>query len=80
VPDPYADVALCAPYAINVHCKVSTHPSGSKQPEPADYARQFKILRDVHYQGYIALEYEAEPDPYEAIPGFLKNVKPHLDA
>jgi len=67
VPDPYADVAQCAPYAINVHCKVNTLPTG-KPPESADYNRQFKILRDVDYQGYIALEYEAEPDPYTAVP------------
>jgi sugar phosphate isomerase/epimerase len=73
VPDPYADVAKCAPYAINVHCKVNTNPTG-KGPEPADYARQFKILRDVKYQGYIALEYEAEPDPYLAIPEMKKQV------
>jgi sugar phosphate isomerase/epimerase len=74
VADPYADVKLCAPYAINVHCKVSTHPSASKEPEPADYRRQFQILRDVNYQGYIALEYEAEPDPYTAVPEMMKKV------
>jgi sugar phosphate isomerase/epimerase len=73
VPDPYADVAKCAPYAINVHCKVNTRPTG-RDPEPADYARQFKILRDVRYQGYIALEYEAEPDPYAAIPEMMRKV------
>jgi sugar phosphate isomerase/epimerase len=74
VPDPYADVARCAPYAINVHCKINVHPTASKEPEPADYARQFKILRDVNYQGYIAMEYEAEPDPYTAIPEMMKKV------
>lgn len=72
--DPYADVAKCAPYAVNVHCKVATHPIGGAK-EPADYARQFKILRDVNYQGYIALEYEAELDPYQAIPDWMKKVK-----
>ena len=74
VPAPYADVKLCAPYAINVHCKINTHPSASKEPEPADYQRQFQILRDVNYQGYIALEYEAEPDPYTAVPEMMKKV------
>ena len=77
--DPYADVAKCAPYAVNVHCKVDTHPTG-REKEPADYARQFKILRDVNYQGYIALEYEAEPDPYQTIPGWMKTVKAQMDA
>lgn len=74
VADPYADVAKCAPYAINVHCKINTHPTGKAEPEPADYERQFKILRDVNYQGYIALEYEAEPDPYTAVPEMRKKV------
>ncbi len=77
--DPYADVARCAPYAINVHCKVNTRPTG-RDKEPADYARQFKILRDANYQGYIALEYEAEPDPYQAIPGWMKQVKEQMEA
>lgn len=79
VADPYADVAQCAPYAINVHCKVATHPTG-RDKEPADYARQFKILRDANYQGYIALEYEAEPDPYQAIPAWMKTVREHIEA
>ncbi len=77
--DPYSDVAKCAPYAVNVHCKVDVHPVG-RAKEPADYARQFKILRDVNYQGYIALEYEAEPDPYQTIPGWMKMVKEQLGA
>lgn len=76
--NPYADVAECAPYAINVHCKVNTHPTERDMPEPADYARQFKILRDANYQGYIALEYEAEPDPYQAIPAWVKSVREHI--
>jgi len=77
--DPYADVAKCAPYAVNVHCKVDTHPAG-REKEPADYARQFKILRDVNYQGYIALEYEAAPDPYQFIPGWMKRVQGQMEA
>ena len=77
--DPYADVAKCAPYAVNVHCKVDVHPTG-REKEPADYARQFKILRDANYQGYVALEYEAEPDPYQTIPGWMKMVKEQLGA
>ena len=77
--DPYADVAKCAPYAINVHCKVDTHPTG-RDKEPADYARQFKILRDANYQGYIALEYEAELDPYQTIPVWMKKVKEQMES
>jgi hydroxypyruvate isomerase len=53
---------------------VNTHPTGKPEPEPADYQRQFQILRDVNYQGYIALEYEDKPDPYTAVPEMMKKV------
>lgn len=65
--DPYADLEKCAPYAINVHWKNEIKPRG-KENEPADFKRLAKILRDANYQGYAALEYEAKPDPWKAVP------------
>lgn len=65
--DPYADLALIAPYAVNVQVKVSMNPGGGKQ-EPADYRRLAKILSDSRYRGYIVLEYEEKEDPREACP------------
>jgi sugar phosphate isomerase/epimerase len=60
--DVYAELAQVAPYAINVQVKVVVHgPDGRKQP--ADFSRLAKILRDVHYRGYIVLEYEEPGDP-----------------
>jgi len=72
--DPYADLARCAPYAVNVQIKVEISRRGQKN-EPADLARVIKILRDANYQGYVALEYEATEDPWKAIPGYLKRMK-----
>lgn len=74
-PDPYADFAAIAPYAVNVQMKTEIHRLGAPAAEPADLARKVKILRDAHYQGYIALEFEAKANPYEAVPPVLKQMK-----
>ena len=73
--DPYADMARIAPYAVNVQVKVNIHKPSVKDPIPADLAREVKILRDANYQGYVALEYEAKPDPWTAIPEYLGQLK-----
>lgn len=72
--DPYADLARCAPFAVNVQFKVEIKRRG-KQAEPSDLDRFTKILRDANYQGYVALEYEASPDPWEAVPLWLKRMR-----
>lgn len=69
--DPYAELAQCAPYAVNVQVKVDIRRAGAKEDEPADLARIASILRDANYQGWVALEYEAKPDPWEAVPPLL---------
>jgi hydroxypyruvate isomerase len=62
--DVYADLALAAPYALNVQVKVVVSgPEGRKQP--ADYTRLADILRGAKYRGYVVLEYEEEGDPRE---------------
>ena len=73
--DPYADIARCAPYAVNVQLKAAMRPEGVKARKPADFKRLFKILRDANYQGYVVLEYEEEEDPWRAIPGLVKKMK-----
>jgi sugar phosphate isomerase/epimerase len=72
--DPYADLARCAPYAVNVQIKVEISRRGQKN-EPADLARVVKILREANYQGYVALEYEAAEDPWKAVPAHLKRIE-----
>jgi sugar phosphate isomerase/epimerase len=72
--DPYADLARCAPYAVNVQVKVEIQPRG-KPKGPADLPRLIRILREANYQGYVALEYEAAEDPWKAVPGHLRSLR-----
>jgi sugar phosphate isomerase/epimerase len=71
--DPYADLAKIAPYATNAQLKVDLYPNGKH--EPADLGRMVDILRKANYRGYVVLEYEAMPDPFEAIPPLLKKLR-----
>ncbi|MGV3532784.1 MAG: TIM barrel protein [Chthoniobacteraceae bacterium] len=72
--DPYAALAACAPYAVNVQIKTEIRAEGGKV-EPADLPRLVKILRDANYQGYVVLEYEAKEDPWKAVPPILSRLK-----
>lgn len=72
--DPYADLAKIAPYAVNVQLKMEMRPSGGER-EPADIQRVVKILREANYQGWFVLEYEAQEDPFEAIPPVLEQLR-----
>jgi len=78
--DPYADLARCAPYAVNVQVKVDIQRRGEMKKETSDFTRLAKILRDVNYQGYVALEYEAAADPWQAVPEWLKKLGAALAA
>lgn len=73
--DPYADLAKCAPYAVNVQYKVEILRRGAKQKEIADMNRVVKILRDANYQGYVALEHEAKEDPWQTVPDWLEKLR-----
>lgn len=72
--DPYESLVLCAPYAVNVQLKGEIHRRGEK-PERADLGRLANILREAHYQGYVALEYESAENPWDAVPVLLKSMK-----
>jgi sugar phosphate isomerase/epimerase len=71
--DPYADLARCAPYAVNVQVKTELKRKSGKT-EQADPKRIIQILRDANYQGYVVLEYEAAEDPYAAVPRILEEI------
>lgn len=73
--DPYADLTRCTPYAVNVQVKVEIKPRGAAQKQPADLAREIKILRDANYQGWVALEYETSEDPWKGVPVYLKKLR-----
>jgi sugar phosphate isomerase/epimerase len=72
--DPYADLARCAPYAVNVQVKADIKRAGAKTEEPADYKRLVEILRSANYQGWVALEYESA-DPWQGVPVALGKLK-----
>ena len=73
--DPYAELALIAPYAVNVQVKVELKRAAAKDTEPSDLPRLVKILRDANYQGWVALEYEAKEDPWAAVPRHLAQLR-----
>ena len=77
--DPYADIARCAPFAVNVQVKVEIRRKDAGA-EPTDLPRLVKILRASGYQGWVALEYESAPDPFEAVPRHLRELAPLLAA
>jgi len=72
--DPYGDLAKIAPYAVNAQIKVGIHAEG-KPKERADFKRTLQILKDAGYRGYIVLEYEEKPEPREAIPALLQELR-----
>jgi sugar phosphate isomerase/epimerase len=73
--DPYRDLALIAPYALNVQVKVITSDERKKNKTPTDFNRLAKILRDAGYRGYIVLEYEEDGDPRTQCPGYIATVR-----
>lgn len=77
--DPYADMRRIAPYAINVQVKTEIQPAGQRS-RPADLSRIVGILKDADYSGYIVLEYEAEEDPYAAIPRHVETLRALVEA
>jgi sugar phosphate isomerase/epimerase len=72
-PDPYADVAKIAPYGVNCQIKTEVAPNGNKQE--ADLGRLVKILKDANYHGPVALEYEANEEPKDAVPRHIKELR-----
>ncbi|MEZ6137685.1 MAG: sugar phosphate isomerase/epimerase family protein [Pirellulaceae bacterium] len=75
--DPYAELEQIAPYAVNAQIKVEMQQGGKKVE--TDLERVVKILRDVGYAGWVALEYEAAEEPIEAIPRWLDRLRPLVD-
>lgn len=75
--DPYRELEMIAPYAVNAQVKVEVRIDGMAQP--TDFSRVMQILRRANYSGWVALEYEAAQDPLEAIPAYLKQLKQLAD-
>jgi len=73
-PDPYAEIAQAAPYAVNVQVKTEVRRRG-RSKEPADLSKVIGILREAKYSGYVVLEYNAPEDPKTAVPRYLKTLR-----
>ncbi len=76
-PDPYADIALVAPKAVNWQIKQS--PLGEESEVPTDLVKLIRIVRQSKYSGYLPIETlspRGKPyDPYAVVPAFLKQVR-----
>lgn len=66
-PDPYADLALLAPYAVNVQAKVDIYRLGTAH-EPASFGKIAELLKKASYGGWVSLEYEGKQEVLEALP------------
>jgi sugar phosphate isomerase/epimerase len=73
-PDPYAEIAQAAPFAVNVQVKTEMRRRG-KSKEEADLAKVIAILREAKYSGYVVLEYNAPEDPKIAVPRYIKTLR-----
>lgn len=77
--DPYADLARCAPYAVNVQVKVEMAPRGQPR-RPADFGRLVHLLAAADYRGFVALEHEANENPWTTIPLYMQELKHHMQS
>jgi sugar phosphate isomerase/epimerase len=72
-PDPYVDIALVAPHAVNWQVKQSVF--GEDSEVPTDMIRLLKIVRKSGYKGYLPIETlspAGKPyDPFTVVPDFL---------
>jgi sugar phosphate isomerase/epimerase len=73
-PDPYAELAQAAPYAVVVQVKTEVSVNNGPR-QPADLARVISILRGINYRGFVTLEYEAPEDARLAVPAHLKRLR-----
>lgn len=72
--DPYAEVAECVPYSVNVQIKTEIRRKGQSK-EDADLAKVVGILRQEQYSGYVVLEYNAPEDPMTFVPRYVKQLR-----
>jgi sugar phosphate isomerase/epimerase len=79
--DPYEDMALVAPKAVNWQIKQS--PLGEDSNVPTDLIRLMTIIRKSGYSGYLPIETlsprGAPYDPFTVVPAFLNQVRDAMD-
>jgi sugar phosphate isomerase/epimerase len=79
--DPYKDMEMCVPYAINWQVKESV--TGARNLTPIDLDRIMKIVRNANYRGYLPVETLSTPgrpyDPHTLVPEFVVRVRAAID-
>jgi len=75
--DPYQDIALVAPHAVNWQIKQS--PFGQDSDVPTDMVKLVQIIRKARYRGYLPIETLSpkgkDYDPYTVVPAFLDRLR-----
>jgi sugar phosphate isomerase/epimerase len=75
--DPYADMALVAPHALNWQIKQS--PMGEESGVATDLVKLVRIIRKSGYSGYLPVETLAPRgqayDPFTVVPAFLEQLR-----
>jgi sugar phosphate isomerase/epimerase len=84
-PDPYAEIAKAAPYAVNWQIKQSPLGVEKESEAPTDLKRLMRIVRDSGYRGYLPIETLSPRgggtyDPFAVVPKFLAEVRAALAA
>jgi sugar phosphate isomerase/epimerase len=80
-PDPYAEMAKAAPYAVNWQVKQSPEGVENEAAAPTDLKRLLKIVRASGYRGYLPIETLSPRggvgnyDPYKVVPAFLAQLR-----
>ncbi len=75
--DPYHDMQILAPYAVNWQVKQS--PLGAESNVPLDLKKFLGIVRSSGYRGYLPIETLSVPgkpyDPYQVVPTFVQQLR-----
>ncbi len=85
-PDPYAEMAKAAPYAVNWQVKQSPYGVEKQDEAPTDLKRLLRIVRDSGYRGYLPIEALSPRgagggyDPYTVVPKFLADLRAAIAA
>jgi sugar phosphate isomerase/epimerase len=83
-PDPYAEMAKAAPYAVNWQVKQSPNGVENEKTQPTDIRRLLKIVLDSGYRGYLPIETLSPRgggstyDPMKVVPAFLQELRAEL--
>jgi sugar phosphate isomerase/epimerase len=82
-PDPYADIAQVAPYAVNWTVKQSVFDGGYGEVQ-IDLERIMRIVRASGYSGYLPIETLSAPgthyDPFKTMPAYLQKLRAAIAA